>query len=307
MISPQQSPRAVLIAGPTASGKSAAALGVAAAVNGVIVNADSMQVYRDLRILTARPTPEDEARAPHELYGHVDAAERYSVGRWLSDARRVAEETWQRGKVPVFTGGTGLYFRALEEGLADIPDIPEDVHAEVARWAARGPQTLRDKARELGLPDTPADRQRLVRALEVWLATGRPIAAFHGAQRPLLPDGPLVARVFIAPERDVLRTVIARRFHEMLEQGAVEEVKRLLARRLDPDLPAMKAHGVRNIAAVLRGEITLQQAAADAITETRQYAKRQMTWARKHMAHWAWVSDSAAAARRALDLLGGDG
>ncbi|HHN67906.1 MAG TPA: tRNA (adenosine(37)-N6)-dimethylallyltransferase MiaA, partial [Thermopetrobacter sp.] len=160
---------------------------------------------------------------------------------------------------------------------------------------------------ELGLPDAPADRQRLARALEVWLASGRPIAAFHGDQLPPLPDEARVARVFIAPQRERLRTVIARRFHEMLERGAVEEVKRLLERRLDPDLPAMKAHGVRNIAAFLRGEITLERAAAEAITETRQYAKRQMTWARKHMAHWAWAPDGASATRRALDLLDGDG
>ncbi len=287
--------RAILIAGPTASGKSAAALDLAQAIDGVIVNADSMQVYRDLRILTARPSPEDEANVPHRLYGHVDAAMRYSVGAWLAAARQTAEEIWQQGRVPIFTGGTGLYFRALEQGLADIPPVPTAVRAQVAAWAEEGLERLQAEANRIGLVHRPPDRQRLVRALEVFLATGRELPEFHGTERPVLGDDVSVIRLFIAPERAVLRETIARRFLRMLEEGAIEEVQRLLARRLDPSLPAMKAHGVRNIAAALRGEITMEEAAQGAINETRQYAKRQMTWARRFMHHWHWAADSPAA------------
>ncbi len=272
---------AILLAGPTASGKSAAALRLARELGGVVVNTDSMQVYADLRVLTARPSPEEEARAPHVLYGHVDAAHRYSVGEWLSDARRALKEAWAAGRVPIFIGGTGLYFRALEEGLADVPPVPEEVRAEVAAWAARGVDFLRVKAAELGLAEAPRDRQRLARALAVLRATGKPLSAFHGSQRPPLADDVRIVRVFIAPDRQALRARIGERFKRMLEEGAVEEVERLLARGLPSDLPAMKAHGVRNIAAALRGEISMEEAAEQAINETRQYAKRQMTWAPK--------------------------
>ena len=294
---------AILLAGPTASGKSAAALRLARELGGVVVNTDSMQVYADLRVLTARPSPEEKARAPHVLYGHVDAAHRYSVGEWLSDARHALEEAWAAGRVPIFTGGTGLYFRALEEGLADVPPVPEEVRAEVAAWAARGVDFLRAKAAELGLAEAPRDRQRLARALAVLRAAGKPLSAFHGSERPVLPEQSRIVRVFIAPDREALRMRIGERFERMLEEGAVEEVERLLARGLPSDLPAMKAHGVRNIAAALRGEISMEEAAGQAVNETRQYAKRQMTWARKFMKEWTWVDSSEAAVQAALDLL----
>ncbi len=294
---------AILVAGPTASGKSATALMLAQGIGGVVVNTDSMQVYADLRVLTARPSPEEEAQAPHRLYGHVDGAVRYSSGAWLADARRVAREAWGQGLVPIFTGGTGLYFRALEEGLADIPAIPGEVRARVADWAAAGPERLREEAARLKLPDAPGDRQRLIRALEVFIATGQPIASFHGQQQPALPADARIIRVFIAPEREQLRQRIAERFHAMLGEGAVKEVQRLLARQLPPDLPVMKAHGVRNIAAALRGEISMDEAAQGAINETRQYAKRQMTWARKFMAHWQWATTPDEAARAALGMV----
>ncbi len=292
---------AILVAGPTASGKTAAALKLAQALNGVVINADSMQVYANLRVLTARPSPEEERQAPHALYGHVDAAHRYSVGEWLTDARAAIAQAWAEGRVPILTGGTGLYFRALEEGLADIPPVPEEVRRKVAGWAQEGMSALRHHAGKLALEGIPHDCQRLVRALEVKLATGRELSSFHGTERPALPPDARIIRIFIAPEREWLRQRIATRFHAMLEQGAVEEVERLLARNLDPTLPAMKAHGVRNIAAALRGEITLEEAAEGAINETRQYAKRQMTWARKFMHHWHWAPDSESAARLALD------
>ncbi len=292
---------AILIAGPTASGKSATALRLARLLEGTVINADSMQVYADLRILTARPSPQEESLAPHLLYGHVDAARRHSVGAWLTEARQAAEEVWRQGRVPIFTGGTGLYFRALETGLAEIPPIPPQTREMVREMAGEGPEALRGLAHRLGLEHVPADSQRLLRALEVFLATGRELHAFHGTGRPALPHDARVVRVFIAPERDKLRQHIAERFHAMLSQGAVEETRRLLARRLPPDLPAMKAHGVRNIAAALNGMTSLEEAAQGAISETRQYAKRQMTWARKFMRHWHWVENPSQAAECALD------
>ena len=288
--------RAILIAGPTASGKSSAALALARALDGVIVNADSMQVYSGLRVLTARPSPADEAAAPHALYGHVDPAMRYSAGQWLTDARKAARDAWDKGRIPIFTGGTGLYFRALEEGLADIPDVPAALRDELM---ARDTSALRAQAARLGL-DAGLDRQRLIRAISVKRATGRSLEDFHkggGQSGPLA--GADVLRVLAAPPRDVLRERIARRFAVMMEQGAADEVRALMARRLDPGLPAMKALGVRPIARALSGEISMREAGEETITRTRQYAKRQMTWARKFMAGWPRVEDS----RKAADML----
>ncbi len=291
--------RAILIAGPTASGKSAAALFLAERLGGVVVNADSMQVYRDLRILTARPSPEEEAQVPHALYGHVDAAVRHSAGRWLEEARAEAVRIMAEGRIPIFTGGTGLYFRVLEEGIAEVPDVPETLRRELA---ALDIAELRARARALDL-NAERDRQRLVRALTVRLATGRKLEEFHGScGLPGLPPETEVLRLFIAPEREMLVWRIEQRFGEMLERGAVQEVERLLTRRLDPSLPVMKAHGVRNIAAALRGEITMEEAAQGAITETRQYAKRQMTWARRFMREWTWAENAGAAAETGLAL-----
>ncbi len=291
--------RAILIAGPTASGKSATALFLAERLGGVVVNADSMQVYQDLRILTARPSPEEEAQVPHVLYGHVDAAVRHSAGRWLEEARVEAARIMAEGGIPIFTGGTGLYFRVLEEGIAEIPEVPEALRQEISGLDIAD---LCTRARRLGL-DADLDRQRLVRAVTVRLATGRRLEEFHGSGgRPGLSPGTDVLRLFIAPERGMLVRRIEQRFGEMLDQGAVEEVERLLARQLDPSLPAMKAHGVRNIAAALRGEITMEEAAQGAITETRQYAKRQMTWARKFMREWTWAEDAQAAGETGLAL-----
>ncbi len=291
--------RAVLIAGPTASGKSSAAIEAARALNGVIINADSMQVYAGLRILTARPSEEDEAKAPHALYGHVDAATRYSAGQWLRDAREEARKAWDAGRAPIFTGGTGLYFRALEEGLADVPDIPQAIRDEVARMDTRA---LRNKAVELGLDDA-LDRQRLARAVSVKLATGKRLEDFHKAPAAPAPlAGADVIRVLVSPPREILRQRIAERFSLMLEQGAAEEASALMARGLDPELPAMKALGLRPLAAAMRGEISIDEAASQTITRTRQYAKRQVTWARSFMADWPRVDDSRSALALILEL-----
>jgi tRNA dimethylallyltransferase len=289
----------VLIAGPTASGKSAAALDLAERMarrgrGAWIVNADSMQVYQPLRILTARPGEADERRAPHQLYGHVPGAVRYSVGGWLADAAAVLKEAEAAGVLPIVVGGTGLYFKALTEGLAEVPPIPAELRAALAgRLTAKGAAALhgelaaRDPATAAAV--RPGDPQRILRALEVLEATGAPLSQWQGRPAaPLLPAGE-AARLVLAPERSALYARIDARFDEMLEAGALAEVDALIKRRLDPSLPVMKATGVRELALHLAGEISLEEAAARAKAETRRYAKRQLTWARHQMADWERV------------------
>lgn len=300
--------RVVLIAGPTASGKSALALGLARRCGGEIVNTDSMQVYRDLRVLTARPTPQEEQEAPHRLYGHVDGAVNYSVGRYLDDAARLMGDAAARGKHLIFVGGTGLYFKALLEGLSDVPPVPQairdtvradsegrtapELHAELSR---RDPETAATLA--------PNDRLRILRALEVLAATGQPLASFRGRKQP----GSLAARdpvrIFLAPDRDWLRGRIDARFHAMIGEGALDEVGALAARELDPALPVMRAHGVPALIAHVRGAIGLDEAIAQGQADTRRYAKRQFTWFRHQMPGWTWVApdEAEAALRRGLD------
>ncbi len=296
-----QQPSAILIAGPTASGKSALALAVAARFDGTIVNADSMQVYRDLRIITARPTPDEEARVPHRLYGHVDAAENYSVGRWCRDVSAVLDELAEAGRVPVIVGGTGLYFKALTAGLAAVPAIPGGIREQVrSRLMSEGVRALYAELLERD-PQTahrlmPNDRARIARALEVMLATGRSLSDWHREGMPPLIDAGKTAKVFITCERDELVRRIQARFAAMLEAGALEEVRRLAARQLDPSLPAMKAHGVPWLIRHLNGEITLQEAAAGAVMDTRRYAKRQLTWFRNQMKDWPSVPAEEGAA-----------
>jgi tRNA dimethylallyltransferase len=291
--------RAVLIAGPTASGKSALALAVAERIGGLVVNTDSMQVYGDLNIITARPGAADEARAPHLLYGHVDAAENYSVGRFLGDAAAALEAARLQGRIPILTGGSGLYFKALTGGLAAIPPVPADIRAAVrARLEAAGPTALHA---ELSLRDPataarlrPADRTRIARALEVVEATGRSIAEWHrDAMLPLL-DPACVAAIFLSPDRALLYRRIDARFDAMLSAGARDEVRALAARRLDPLLPAMKAHGVPWLIRHLAGEMSLDAAATEAKKDTRHYAKRQFTWFRHQLADWPRVDPAAA-------------
>ncbi|MFZ1964305.1 MAG: tRNA (adenosine(37)-N6)-dimethylallyltransferase MiaA [Roseiarcus sp.] len=299
--------RALLIAGPTASGKSAIALALAKRFGATIVNADSMQVYRDLRVLTARPSEAEERQAPHRLYGEIDGAENFSVGRWLARASELLAEARDRAGPIIFVGGTGLYFRALTEGLSDIPRVPQAVRTAV-RAEAEGQPTpsLHARLAELdaltaaGL--SPSDRQRVLRALEVVAATGRPLAGFQGAREaPPLAAGEW-AGLFLAPEREGLNARIAARFAAMLREGALREVDALMRRRLDPALPVMRAHGAPQLMAHLRGELSLAEAADRAVSETRRYAKRQLTWARHQMPDFAWVAPEAAeaAALRAL-------
>lgn len=288
------SSKAVLIAGPTASGKSALALELALATGGIVINADSMQVYRDLRIITARPTAADEARVPHRLYGHVDAAVNFSAGAWVSDAAKALDEARAQGRLPIFIGGTGLYFKALTAGLSVVPPIPAEVRDDVrARLERNGVEALHA---ELARRDPAAaerlnlrDRTRIARALEVIEATGRSLLDWHReGQPPLLPKGSFRA-VFLAPERDELYARIDTRFDAMLGAGALMEVERLAARHLDPLLPAMKAHGVPALTRHLRGELSLEEAASIGRADTRHYAKRQFTWFRHQLPEFEWV------------------
>ncbi|HWP24742.1 MAG TPA: tRNA (adenosine(37)-N6)-dimethylallyltransferase MiaA [Xanthobacteraceae bacterium] len=301
---------AILIAGPTASGKSALALELAEEFGGVIINADAMQVYRDLRIITARPTPEEEARVPHRLYGHVDAAENYSVGRWCADVQAALAEAARAGRVPIVVGGTGLYFKALTQGLAAIPPTPPDVRAAVrARLAAVGPEGLhaelqqRDPAMAARLK--PGDRMRIARALEVLEATGRSLAEWQRAGMRAVLDPKHAVKIFLNPERAELHRRIEERFDAMLANDALEEVRALDARGLDPLLPAMKAHGVPWLRRYLRGEISLEAAASGAKLDTRRYTKRQFTWFRHQMPGWQWIDPKCAMqwARDALEAL----
>jgi tRNA dimethylallyltransferase len=284
-------PTAILIAGPTASGKSALALSLAEKLGGVIVNADSMQVYRDLRIITARPTPEDEARAPHRLYGHVDAAENYSVGRWCRDVGEALAEIAASGRVPILVGGSGLYFKALTSGLAAVPPIPANIRAQVrGRLQSEGVAPLYAELIERD-PVTahrlmPLDRSRISRALEVMLATGRSLTDWHKEGMPALVDPAHAAKVFLTCERTELVARIDARFAAMLEAGALDEVRALARRQLDPTLPAMKAHGVPWLIRHLNGEISLDDASEGARMDTRRYAKRQVTWFRNQMPGW---------------------
>ena len=284
--------RALLIAGPTASGKSAMALDYARRTGATIVNADSMQVYRDLRVLTARPSVEEERQAPHLLFGEIDGATNFSVGRYAARVREILAQT--PGPL-AFVGGTGLYFRALTEGLSDIPAVPDDARARV-RENAEGRETP-DLHAELARADPasaarlrPSDRQRILRALEVFHATGRSLTAFQNARAaPALAPGEWRG-VFLAPDRESLRRRIAERFATMLERGALAEVAALAARRLDPAAPIMRAHGAPHLMAHLRGEMSLQAAAELGVRDTQAYAKRQFTWARHQLPAFEWVA-----------------
>jgi tRNA dimethylallyltransferase len=290
---------AVLIAGPTASGKSALALELAAATGGVVINTDSMQVYRDLKIITARPSADEDARFPHRLYGRVDAGINFSAGAWLADAAAALADARAENRLPIFTGGSGLYFKALTRGLSAVPPIPAGIRESVrARLERDGVEALhaalahRDPACAERLK--PRDRIRIARALEVVEATGRSLTDWHrDGLPPLLPRGSFRA-LFLEPDRNELYARIDARFNAMLAAGALEEVAALAARRLDPLLPAMKAHGVPALIRHLSAEITLDEAAEIGRADTRHYAKRQFTWFRHQLPEFEWVKPETA-------------
>lgn len=287
-------PQVILIAGPTASGKSALALALAERLSGTVINADAMQVYRELSVLTARPTETDERRAPHRLYGHVPGEEAYSAARYAAEARTAIAAARASGRLPIVVGGTGLYFKALLEGLSPVPTVPAAIRARWRKAAAEeGAAALHDvlKSRdpEMAARLRPSDPQRIVRALEVLEATGISLARWQET-----PGEPVVSvedalAVVVAPPRDVLRRRCDDRFGHMLAAGAADEVRALIRLRLDPELPVMRALGVSPLIALVEGRMTADEAAEVARAETRQYAKRQLTWLRRNMSTWKWT------------------
>jgi tRNA dimethylallyltransferase len=286
--------RAVLIAGPTASGKSALALEMARRTGGIIVNTDAMQVYDVLRVVTARPSDAETALAPHRLYGMVPPSVRFSTGTWLDAVSALIQSEPENQAPLIFAGGTGLYFEALTNGVADVPPVPAEiirqVEAEIEGLDAKNRALLiAERDPQMAARLKAPDPQRVIRALAVLAATGRSLASFQDeGQKGLLGDF-VVERIVLNPDRDVLRARIAHRFEAMFSSGAVEEVEALLALQLDPSLPAMKAIGVPEIGGWLAGRLSREQAVELATIATRQYAKRQRTWFRNRMADWSWI------------------
>ena len=287
---------AVLIAGPTASGKSKLALELAERLNGAVVNADSMQVYKELRILTARPSEQDEACVPHLLYGHVSVTERYSVGRYLADTERALAEARGAGRLPIFAGGTGLYFNALLQGLSPIPPVPAEIRDAIERRATK--LGLAAFFEELAAKDpktaanlSPSDRQRILRAAAVLEATGRPLSEWQEKPGASPLKGMKVAGFVLAPPREELYARIERRLEVMLASGALDEVRSLPP--LEPALPAARALGLPQLMAHVRGETPLKAAEAEAVMQTRRYAKRQLSWFRRFMADWKWLESGS--------------
>jgi tRNA dimethylallyltransferase len=280
---------AILIHGPTASGKTELAIRLAVKLGGEVINADAMQVYRDLNVLTARPNAEELARAPHHLFGHVDATERHSAGRWLKEAGARIADLRQREQVPILVGGTGLYLQALIEGLSDIPEIDEAPRVEARRLVAKDGEAAYARLREVD-PEAadridPADRQRIARALEVWFATGRAISSYRGQAAPVLAAGEWLG-VALTPARDGLYERINARVDTMMKAGALEEARALCARGLDPELPAMRAHGMPGFGEYFVGRLSLAEAVERCKRDTRRYAKRQLTWIAHQFTLW---------------------
>ncbi len=282
---------AILIHGPTASGKTLLSVALAKILKGEVINADSMQVYADLKLISARPTEEEMAEVPHHLFGHIPASERYSTGKWLEAAKKQITDVQRRGKVPIVIGGTGLYHLSLVDGLSRIPPVPEDIRLEVVDINKRGgSDALYARLLEVDAPTAerlgPGDTQRLSRALEVWLATGKSISSFQGKKtRPALADENWLG-IALTPPRARLYSRIDKRFEGMLMEGAMEEARGLMEQGLPEDLPAMKAHGIPWLMAYLRGEMKAEAAAEHAKRDTRRYAKRQFTWIGRQFPFW---------------------
>lgn len=281
-------PPLALIAGPTASGKSALALAVADRVPSVIINADSAQVYRDLRILSARPDEIDMAQAPHRLFGYIDGADACSAARWAGDARAEIAKAHEAGRLPVLVGGTGLYIRTLLNGIAPIPEIDPVIRAAVRAMAVDAAYiALKQEDPDSAARLAPADTTRVQRALEVVRSSGHPIGYWHQRRTGGIGDRMKLRPLVLAPPRDWLVQRSDTRFVGMIESGAIDEVERLLMRRLDPELPVMRAIGVREISAWLHGDLTRPEMVEAGRLATRQYAKRQYTWFR-HQAPQDW-------------------
>lgn len=302
-----KAPHAIVIAGPTASGKSAVALRTAERLGGTIVNADSMQVYKELRILTARPTAADEARAPHLLYGHVAASDAYSAGRFVADVDRVLPDIRAAGRIPIVVGGTGLYLRAILEGLSPIPAVPDEIRD---RWRlAAGEQgaavlhgRLAARDPEMAARLAPTDTQRIVRALEVIEATGQSILHWQAMPGTPLFDPKSCVLIVLRPPRAELHRRVEDRFDAMIRAGALAEVENLRTLGLDDDLPAMRAVGVPPLLAHLAGRLGLADAIAMAKADTRRYVKRQETWLSRNMI--SWITHVPQFSERDSDIIG---
>lgn len=294
--------KTILIAGPTASGKSGLAMTLAKRLSGVIVNADSMQVYSDLRHVTARPTVEEEALVPHRLYGTIDAGQAFSTGAWLRSVEKLLPQLREEYETVIFVGGTGLYFNVLTQGLSEVPETPSDLRQNLRKQlAALGPEELFAQLQtEDGVGAAllkPNDGQRIVRALEVLRHTGKPLHFWQSqTSKPLIElDNGSTKAIVLTPKKAELDLKIAFRFGQMVEAGALDEVKSLISRRLDPQLPSMKAIGVKELGMALSSEIALPNAIDLAVVASRQYAKRQATWFRGQMDYrWERFGDAGA-------------
>ena len=291
--------RAILIAGPTASGKSALAIRLANDLNGVIINADSMQVYKDLQVITARPSDEEEAQAPHRLYGVIDGSEACSAVHWAEMAMIEIQNAWDNEQLPILVGGTGMYFKVLLEGMVTIPPIDESIRQQVrAEVEEFGPQAMHDKLKSQDPAAyerlAPADSQRISRAMEVVLSTGKALSDWqsdpHEGPLTALDREGLIAKLVIDIDRGLLYERCDQRLDIMVEEGALDEIKQLLKRQLDPALPLMKALAVPSLSGYLNGDLSFDQAMVDAKTQTRQFSKRQLTWFRNQFTHWERVS-----------------
>jgi tRNA dimethylallyltransferase len=294
---PDDSKRVILIAGPTASGKSTLALELAKTLDGVIINADSMQLYEDLRLVSARPSVEEEAQAPHRLYGVLPASTAFSTGAWLRLATAEIKSVWTAGKVPILVGGTGLYFKALTEGFAEMPEIPDEIR-DTARALAdqEGVPGLKRRLEELGdlrASHDLSDPQRLARALEVLMATGEPLSDWQNRPHAdsFLATGQ-ATKIVLAPPRPWLHERIEQRARLMLSEKGIGEVQNLLFKGLSTKLPAMRAIGVNEIGAFLNDENNIDETAYRLTVATRQYAKRQETWFRNQMSDWQRIDPS---------------
>lgn len=289
----------LLIAGPTASGKSALSLNLAKDMNGVIINADSMQVYDGLPVLTACPSEQDELQAPHKLYRFLDAEEPCDAAFWSKHAMAEVETAWSKGQTPIIIGGTGMYFKVLLGGISDIPDIDPEIRAAVrTECADKGSEHLHAELSGYDAPAAkrlfPGDSQRISRAVEVYRSTGKPLSEWHKKTKPGLlqkaDEEGLVQKFILSPDREVLYDRCNRRFDMMIAEGAVEEVEGLMQRDLPTTLPLMRALGVPQLISFLREECTIEEAAVEAKTQTRRFAKRQLTWFRNQFSDWERLS-----------------
>ncbi|MEE8294097.1 MAG: tRNA (adenosine(37)-N6)-dimethylallyltransferase MiaA [Sphingomonadales bacterium] len=299
--------RAILIAGPTASGKSETALKVAEELNGEIINTDSMQVYKGLDIIVAQPRQTELEKIPHALYGFRDPAKSFSVARWMEEAKKAADEAWENGRLPIFTGGTGLYFKALVDGISDIPEVPEHIRLSLGRRLRNeGLEALYDELQgtdpKIWAQLKPNDKQRILRALCVFEATEKPLSFWQTQEKKPVLEGASLLKIVLQSPPEELNEKILTRLKGMFDRGALGEARAFQEKKLDPSLPATKALGLRPLLKHLAREASTNEALELAVIETRQYAKRQRTWFRNQFQDWYSVAAGEAAANKILSL-----